>query len=75
MDSHKAFCQQDRIYIILRKQAQFEIAPEEEKSQIVQFFLSKHGQEKLDNQHPQTNTPFLLMLLAFCLWGLLHTLL
>lgn len=39
-----SLCQQDRVYILLESWMQFEIVPEEE-SQVVQLFLSKHGQE------------------------------
>ena len=54
-------CHWDRVYIALRSWAPFEVAPEE-KSQMVQLFLSKYGRDKLSNPNPpDKKVSFLLM--------------
>lgn len=55
MDSHKAFCQQDRIYIILRKQAQFEIAPEEKSLELSNSFYQNMVPKLLSALHITKN--------------------
>lgn len=47
----QSICQRDRVYITLRTWAPFEMVPEE-KSQMVQFFLSKYGRDKISNPKP-----------------------